>query len=346
MIHLNSGNLWDDDYLDAVITWNKEFAGKVQVTSLFGSISGVTPTARSADRIPFRDWDFVKEYIGKCRDNEIAVRYTLNHSCIGSIQDFKSYWDDKLKETVIKLHNIGVREWTVTSPLILTLLRELFPEDFLEVSTIAELSTPEEARNWTRLGADGANLSTSINRDFEAMQAICDYSSIGISILANEACLFKCPFRRECYNLSSHDSWRGEKFFGNYPFKWCNEIRMSNPVEWVKSRMVLPQWMTKYEDLLGVHNFKIAFRTHPREVALPILRAYMEQDFHGNLLNLWPTIAHLGSTAEPQMLQYIDVDKLELFNFLEHFISNGHNCQSWSCDSCGYCDNITKEVIS
>jgi len=344
MIHLNAGNLWENDYLDTVIAWNKEFADKIQVTSLFGSISGLTPTARSADRIPYRDWDFVEEYVDKCDTYGIAIRYTLNHSCIGSIQSFKDYWENTLKEIVIRLHNAGIREWTVTSPLILHLLRDLFPTDFLEVSTIAELATPEEARRWESLGANGANLSTSINRDFEAIHAIGEHSDILMSILANEACLFRCTFRRECYNLSSHDSWRGSQFFDSYPFKWCNELRMNNSVEWVKARMVLPQWMTQYEKITGVHNFKIAFRTHPKEVALPILRAYMEQDFHGNLLSLWPTIAHLGNTAEPQKIQYIDVDKLESHGFFEHFVKNGHNCNTWSCESCSYCDSLAEEI--
>jgi len=271
MILLNAGNLWTDEYLDKVIELNNQHSD-IKVASLFGSISKLTPTARSADRIPYRDWAFVDRYIDRAQQNDIAIRYTLNQSCIGSIQDFKESWDAKLKDDLTELHNMGVHEWIITSPLLMQLMRNMFPDDFLEVSTIAEVSTAEEAQRWLDLGANGVNISTSINRDFLKMREIAD-TDIKVSILANEACLFRCPWRRECYNLSSHDSLRSEELFGFYPFRQCNEVRLAHPEEWIKSRMVLPQWMKVYQDKLAVSWFKVAYRTHPYEVAIPMLEA-------------------------------------------------------------------------
>jgi len=339
MIHLNAGNLWDDEYLDTVITWNEEFKDTIQVKSLFGSIASLTPTARSFDRLPYRDWSFIDKYVNKVNHHNMSIRYTLNHSCIGSIQDFREYWDSKLKEDIRELHNIGIREWIVTSPLLLELLRNMFPDDFIEVSTIAEVSAPEDAERWLGLGANGVNISTSINRDFQVIEKIVR-TGIKVSVLANEACLFRCPYRRECYNLSSHDSRRSEELFDFYPFRRCTEVRLADPVEWIKSRLVLPQWMKVYQEHLGVNWFKIAYRTHPKEVALPMLRWYMEQEFHGSLLELWPTITHLGQTVEPKDKDYISVDKLDKTDFLEHMINYGRDCPLLSCRECGYCNRI------
>ncbi|GAH79741.1 unnamed protein product, partial [marine sediment metagenome] len=179
----------------------------------------ITPTARSFDRIPYRDWLFVDDYVAKAKYNNIQVRYTLNQSCIGSIQEFRDYFSSSLKETLQKLHGIGIEEWTVTSPLLVETLRNMFPDDFIEVSTIAEVSTVEDAERWRRLGADGVNVSTSINRDFKKLKGVNDVIGLNASVLCNEACLFRCPWRRECYNLSSHDSRRSEELFGFYPFK-------------------------------------------------------------------------------------------------------------------------------
>ncbi|GAH09131.1 unnamed protein product, partial [marine sediment metagenome] len=67
-----------------------------------------------------------------------------------------------MKGDVKELHAMGIHEWTVTSALLVQVLREMLPDDFIEVSTIAEVSTAEEARWWKRIGADGVNLSTSI----------------------------------------------------------------------------------------------------------------------------------------------------------------------------------------
>lgn len=340
MIYLNAGNLWSDDYLDQVIMLNDLFKSTVQVKSLFGSIAGLTPTARAVDRLPYRDWAFIDRYVDRAQKNGIAIRYTLNQSCIGSTQDFKADWNGKLWADVTELHNVGVHEWTVTSPLIMELLREMFPSDFLEVSTIAEVANAEEASRWLKLGADGVNISTSINRDFLAIRSIVE-TGIKVSILANEACLYRCPWRRECYNLSSHNSQRSEDLFGFYPFRRCNEVRIAHPDEWIKSRLVLPQWMKFYQEHIKVNWFKVAYRTHPIEVAMPMLRAYMKEHFIGNLLELWPTISPLGDTIEPRDLTFISCRRLDEVGFIQDFIELGAHCSEHICgDTCKYCEHV------
>lgn len=343
MIQLNAGNLWTDKYLDKVIELNEQHSD-VKVDSLFGSISKLTPTARSADRIPYRDWGFMDRYIDRAQQNGIAIRYTLNQSCIGSIQDFKESWDAKLKDDLTELHNMGVHEWIITSPLLMQLVRNMFPEDFLEVSTIAEVATAEDAARWLELGANGVNISTSVNRNFARIQEIVD-TGITVSILANEACLFRCPWRRECYNLSSHDSLRSEELFGFYPFRNCNEARLEHPEEWIKARLVLPQWMKAYQQHAEVDWFKIAYRTHPYEVAVPMLEAYMNQDFKGNLCDLWPTIASLGDTPEPREVTYISCEKLDEEKMLDWFMLYGKDCNSEVCgEECDYCTGLYEKT--
>lgn len=344
MIYLNAGNLWDNDYLDTVIKWNKVFTDTVQVKSLFGSIAKLTPTARAADRLPYRDWAFVDKYVNEAQRNGIAIRYTLNQSCIGSIQEFKHDWEFKLRGDIEELHNIGVHEWIITSPLLLTLLREMFPDDFFEVSTIAEVATSEDVKRWKELGANGVNISTSVNRDFRTISQIKD-AGLEVSILANEACLYRCPWRRECYNLSSHNSSRSEELFGFYPFRKCNEVRLAHPEEWIKSRLVLPQWMKPYQDHTGVNWFKVAYRTHPKEVALPILRMYMDQHFVGNLLELWPTISPLGDTIEPKDLTFISCRKLDELWVFDYFLKYGEYCNDQVCgEDCTYCGDIYRKT--
>ncbi len=344
-IDLNIGNLWDDEFLDTVIELNRKHLGKVRVKSMFGSIAGMTPTARAFDRIPYKDWDAVGVYVERCQKNNIAIRYTLNHSCIGSMQDFHAYWKRELKETVQGLHRIGVHEWTVTSPLLIHLLRELFPSDYIEVSTIAEVATLEQTYRWHELGANGVNVSTAINRDFDMLTEMAK-GPLRMSILANEACLYMCPWRRECYNLSSHNSARTEEYFHNFPFAWCNEYRMKHPSEWLKARLVLPQWMEAYYVHTGIDNFKLAFRTAPKDVALFILRVYMEQELDDNLLYLWPSIAHLGDTEEPIAQMIIPTEGLLRTGFLKYFIEGGRKCGRVDCDDCGYCDAVFNKIVN
>ncbi len=346
MIHLNAGNLWTNDYLDKVIELNEIHKDdEIRVSSLFGSISTLTPTARSHDRIPFVSWEEAAKYVKKAADAGINIRYTLNASCIGSIQDFKSAWESKLMDNIKRLHSFGIHEWTVTSPLICELLRELFPEDFIEVSTIVEMAAPIEANRWKELGANGANLSTSVNRNFLLLRRIAKTPFFTISLLANEACLYRCPFRRDCYNLSSHDSNRGNQFFDNYPFRWCNMARIGDLGEWLKSRMIIPQWMTLYQEETGISWFKVTYRTHPIEVAIPILELYMNKRHDGNYLDLWPSIRHLGDTIEPKDFQYISCKRLDGLHFIETFSNSDHTCEYEECGvTCTYCDEVAKRA--
>lgn len=339
-VELNAGNLFNNDYLDTVIEWNKEFRDAAQVTSLFGSISKLTPTARASDRLPYMEWSVLDKYIDKTRLAGIHTRYTLNTSCLGSLQDFKGVWEYKLKKDCQELHNIGVDQWTVTSSLLVGLLRSMFPTDMIEVSTICEVATPEDVVRWKALGASAVCISTSVNRDFGILKSMSKIPDIELSLLSNEACLFRCPYRRDCYNSSSHDSQRSEELFQFFPFRNCNEVRMAHPEEWIKSGLILPQWMSIYKEYTGISNFKIAYRTHPIEVALPILHTYMEQHFTGNLCDLWPTISHLGSTPEPREVTNISCEKLDKLGFIEHFITFSDACRETSCDECKYCSGI------
>lgn len=338
MITLNVGNLFDYNFLHKAQELNDTYAGTgIKVTSMYGSIAGLTPTARAVDRLPSRDWPFLEKYIKEAQDSDIAVRYTINMSCIGPLQDFDKEWSRTIRPTCERLHDLGVQEWTVASPLVCELLHLEFPKDFIEVSTIAEVATPEEWQRWWVLGARGVCLSTSVNRDFHVLTAIRDAAEDDLlSILANEACLYKCPWRRECYNLSSHNSLRSKALFRRYPFSRCQGARYADPEEWVRARIVLPQWMGRYRELTGIYNFKVAFRTHPYEVAVPILEAYMSQYWGGNLIELWPTVAPFAGLEEPK--EVISCRKLDEDRFLGYFIGHGSECRYRTCGiDCTHC---------
>lgn len=346
MIYLNAGNLWTDEYLSKVIELNKLHKDDgIKVSSLFGSISKMTPTARAFDRIPMLAQDDFGDYVEKAQANDIAIRYTLNASCIGSMQEFKKEWDSTLKSSVQRIHDVGVSEWTITSPLLCMLVHDMFPDDFIEISTINEVSTPTEAIRWKKLGADGICASIMINRNPDAIMALVG-TSLAISLLANEACLFRCPLRSECYNLSSHDSLRGESFFSYYPFRYCNALRIDHPIEWIKSRMIAPQWMADYQHYFGIKHFKIAYRTHPYEVAVPILESYMNQRSEGNFLDLWPTIRRLGNTAEPAESTYISMEELDKLNIPKLVSEDKFRCDERQCGvNCKVCDYIYSKSV-
>jgi len=109
MIYLNAGNLWTMPYLEKVLELNSTYGESVKVASLFGSISELTPTARSADRIPKLDWPEIKKFVATATDSGITIRYTLNASCIDSLQHFAHTWYlHGLRDSIRRLHDLGV----------------------------------------------------------------------------------------------------------------------------------------------------------------------------------------------------------------------------------------------
>jgi len=346
-IELNVGNLWTTEFLNYIIDANKRYAPSTAVTSLYGSIPKYTASARSADRLPDRDDEFLEDYIQRARENNIHIRWTLNQSCLGSSNEFYDHWYKHMRPIVLKLTSMGVDQWTIASPLIMELMRDLLPEALLEVSTIAEVNSVLELDRWVSIGANGVNLSIMANRDFKLLENIADFcysKNIDITLLANEFCLYKCPWRTECYNLSSHNSQRSGELFDYYPFSRCNNVRLRNPVEWVRARFILPQWMGEYSCCVGINKFKITGRTASFSAVQPIIEAYMKQEYKGNLLGLWPTISPLGNTAEPADSIYIDVETFDKYRFLEHFMIDYLSCSVQDCSGCRICETFTRRA--
>ncbi len=350
-LRLNVGNCWDWSFLERIIVLNKTLGkeNNIKVTSLFGSLPFFTPSARSSDRLlsssrpipgPAGAGD-LEGYVHHAKSAGIGIRYTLNQSCIGPMQDFdKALWP-QLKLSLDYLYKSGIHEYTITSPLLMELMRENFPDTFLEVSTICEVDTVQKLKRWAELDVDGVCAKLDANRDtflLKLLSDTCAINGIVMEVLANEFCLLGCAWRQECYNLSSHDSQRGP--FDHYPFGRCQKVRLSNPSEWIKAGFILPQWMQLYSEQAGVSAFKITGRTHPPRVILPIIEKYMSRKHTGNLLELWPTIAALAASEEPQQGTYIDTEEVE--KHFKHLTSS--HCSIRSCEKCGYCETIFKSA--
>jgi len=353
MINLNVGNCWDWDFLNEIIRMNDEecSGANIRTTSLYGSMPFMSASARSSDRLPSEVTGNPKplmfqenliEYVQRAQRHNIAIRYTLNQSCIGPMQDFAEYWKSSLSKSIkFLVHEAGVMEYTVTSPLIAELMLDQHPGLWVEVSTICEVDSPEKIERWYKIGAKGVCLKLDANRNIDLLRDlknVCEELGIDIDLLANEFCLFGCPWRAECYNLSSHNSYRGP--FDSYPFSRCNNIRLEDPAEWIRARFILPQWMEFYEKNFGISTFKVTGRTHPPSVVLPIVEKYMKGVAYGNLLDLWPTVARLGNTVEPKDGTYIDIGEVDKSR---NTLLSGM-CTNKECGACDLCARVFKQA--
>ena len=336
MFKFSVGNTWDNSSLDTIGDLNRKYRPQSEVVELYGSIPGITPTARAADRLPHREMGIpeIAVYVREARKLGIAIEWTLNSPYIGPTQDFG--WDS-LKSSLHSLYDVGIVRFVITHPLLMKLVRQELPGSVLEVSTIAEVESPEQVSAWHELGANNICGKHELNRNFEALWSIigeCHRLGMEYKVLANETCLpGPCVMRSSCYLASSVDSNRD--LYNHWPFGYCERKRTENPSNLLRSKFILPQWIPLYSSI-GVDTFKVTGRTLPSQVVLSILDKYMSLEWKGNLLDLFPGFSHLAGT-KPQGL-FISCEEVDKQRFLQYFLDHGRLCSLKSCHRCRYCE--------
>lgn len=320
------------EFVDKIKELNQKYPRKVD--ELFGSIAGVTPTARSQDRIPGGGIDKVEEALEWLKGSGISLKWTLNHSCFGGMQDLDY---PRLRDAVGQLVDLGITRYIVTIPVLLRALRKDFPQITLEVSTISRVRSAREVMEWIKLGANGFCWDVMGNRDFDVLQnsiKVAKEHGAYIEILVNELCTWPCIYRNHCYNLSSHNSIR--TVMNGYPYGWCTEEKAADPWKWIATRFVLPEHLDYYLEM-GVERFKISGRTRSPETILPIVEWYMKGESPEDLLDLWPHVSVLvGGEVRPELR--ISTKLVKTRAFLNRF--KWVDCDSACQVTCFYCNKI------
>jgi hypothetical protein len=97
-------------------------------------------------------------------------------------------------------------------------------------------------------------------------------------------------------NALSHagQSWNGNRgFFIDWCFLQCTEMKLRDPVNYLRSEWIRPEDLHVYEDL-GYDLFKIAERDIPTPFMVKRVRAYAGRRYDGNLLDLIQPYAFHG----------------------------------------------------
>jgi collagenase-like PrtC family protease len=316
------------------------------IDSCYGSPRSIHFTVRAKSRVA----DITKEQAAKqTRDlANIGIDYTLtlNTSVVGTLENFSSWnWDD----IGWFLLNGQVARVVITHPLVLAEFSKRF-EYPIEISTVFAINSIVQLIELKNIAPniDRICMNLSLNRDMvflDEFTAAAREIGVEVELLANEFCLFDCIYRNSCYALSSVQD-RKEILFDTYPWGWCTKKRDENPVEWIKSRFILPQWMKYYNDKIGINRFKITGRTHPTDYIVKTARSYISEDFQGNLLELWGPLENIDSAGNVGPKYYIDTSKLDV-NFLSCFYNKSlevdKSCHI-NCGSCKYCKGILDVV--
>ncbi|PIE60573.1 MAG: hypothetical protein CSA31_01470 [Desulfobulbus propionicus] len=179
-------------------------------------------------------------------------------------------------------------------------------------------------------------LDRSLNRDLDLLAEIslrirAKFPNIHIEVLANEGCLWYCPFKL------SHDAYialanaSGETPLDTFNCRLgCVKIYQESPHHLFFSPFIRPEDIDLY--LYHVDTIKLCGRTLGSDFLKNVIEAYRHRQYQGNLLDLLDAVNWLA-------------DKLHIDNSLLSFDFAGTlSMCDHRCDICGFCMELFQTV--
>lgn len=329
----------------------------------------------------------VENYVRKAHERGIEFNYLLNASAMGN-QEYTTEGQREMNELLEWIDGIGVDSVTVANVFFLKLIKKRHPRLKVRVSSHRYTDTPRKIRFWRDAGADCIVISeVNIHREFKVLEAMRKAAGddVELSLIVNNWCRQDCAIAgNHAVGLSAASQKKSKGFPLDFCSLYCNQIRLLEPVNYIRANWIRPEDLHIYEEL-GYENFKIVERNTPTAVLLDRVKAYHERRWEGNLLYLFQNYAYpyekftereKDAFSKKRMIKYFIKPKaVNLLKFLKVvrfgekgsvlfplrgenpvYIDNRkldgfidffrtHGCQSTDCESCRYCHRVADEVV-
>lgn len=353
---------WQDDLIDGLIPGdNFELYGKLKDDIIGGG--------RPSAILPYVSPDKAKRHIQAAHQKGFCFNYLLNGTCLDNIQYLQSQKKDIL-EMLSWLVSIEVDSVTISSLYLYRLIRKYAPRLNIYVSVQENINNEFQIKRWDEMGVDKITLSVlDINRNFPLLKNMRKKIKCDLQLIANLKCLLGCHAHSYHSNLNAHSSQSHHKLKGyliDYCTLRCNYIRLSNPVEFIKSLWIRPEDVHYYEEI-GINWLKLVGRQMNSENIHRIFKAYNQRRYDGNLLDLLSSSQKYFDYKKLKFIfkyffrpQYINVlnllqarnifkeegifiDNRGLDGFLEYFWKE--KCNFTCGQQCNYCQEVADRVI-
>lgn len=259
------------------------------VTELFGKLQ---TDAVGGGRAPYQLGKIsrrqLSDHVRHVRDSGFAFNYLLNASCMGN-REITRKGQKEINKLLDWINDIGVTAVTVASPFMLQMIKARHPHLKVRISVFGGVDRVRKAQMWEELGADCIVLdSILVNRELETLREIRKAVKCDLELMANNNCLTGCAMSPMHMNTLAHagQAWHENKgFFIDWCFLKCTEMKLRNPVHYIRSEWIRPEDLPLYEEM-GYDLFKLAERDIPTEMMMLRVKAYSERHYDGNLLDL------------------------------------------------------------
>lgn len=259
------------------------------VTELFGKLR---TDAVGGGRAPYQLAKISRrrlaEHVRHLRSFNIDFNYLLNASCMGN-REITRKGQKAINELLDWISDIGVNAVTVATPFMLQMIKARHPHLKVRISVFGGIDRVRKAQMWEEMGADCIVLdSILVNRELETLAEIRKAVKCDLELMANNNCLTSCAMSPMHMNSLAHtgQSWHENKgFFIDWCFLKCTEMKMRDPVNYIRSEWIRPEDLPLYEKM-GYDLFKLAERDIPTEKMMTRVKAYADRHYDGNLLDL------------------------------------------------------------
>ncbi len=302
-------------------------------------LSGPQTYAGSGRIVPEMDMAAFTGTVDRIHRAGLRVNLVLNSTCEGA----EWYSQKTLAATLAYLRlaheEHGVEAITTANPLYISAIRKRLPGVEICASVLGNIDCVQRAVIYREAGADTITPDVNINRDLELLREIKEATGARLKLLVNEGCLYKCPFRQFHFNAKSHLSKEVNKpdidvSFGDF-FGAGAEVIRKDLAQLLKSCWIRPEDIRKYSDI--TRYFKLVCRSKPKSFVIRAIKAYMEEAWAGDLLDLVSGCSNRISANEGI---YLDNRVLEDCHFFDTVTRCDH-----TCSRCDYCRMLAAQVI-
>jgi collagenase-like PrtC family protease len=270
-----------------------EIYGKL-TTDYFGG-------GRPSFYLPEIDRAGLGSFVAKTHARNIGFNYLLNASTMGNTE-YTREGQRHLEELLEWLDGIGVDSVTVANVYFLRLVKRRYPRLKVRVSSHRFTDNARKVRFWVDQGADYIVVSeVNIHRELKVLAAMREAAGdVELQLIVNNWCRQDCAIAgSHAVGLSAASQQGGRGFPLDYCSLVCNELRLREPVNYVRANWIRPEDLGLYEQL-GYHNFKIVERNTPTAILLDRVRSYAARHHDGNLLDLVQNYAYPAAKLGPR----------------------------------------------
>lgn len=284
---------FDEELIDFIVKYDTH----KQIKSVFGKMrNDMAGGGRASFLLPEVSMTQLKNYVEKCNNAGIEFNYllnpiTLNDLLINPVKniEFTNFIDE--------LYNIGIRAFTVNSPLLCKNIKSKYNDVRITVGLYAYPTSIQMIQYWVNMGADEITIDAAFNRDIPLLRKTLEVfkdTNIKIRLIANNFCLHGCAAKiNHACNVASESaaggSMKGRVF--DYDLLNCVYNKITKPAVMMCSDWIRPEDIKYYTQLMeetGNYNLtiKLVERTRTTEFLERVAKAYIDESFDGNFLDL------------------------------------------------------------